>query len=205
MIHSLAWALDQPIPGTAKLVLIGCSKDANDGTGLVNFDPEEVARTAHIAVPSLARYLAALERNQYLDKDEALDGRRYYLVLDRESDAPWAWLPGESQDLDNSESDAPAPSRPRRAEKAPPRFSRAKQSEVREASTAPRDDRPPDLVGVIEGTEAFHKWVKHDRSLGRVPPFVMAIKTVAGKDARGFYKPSLFPPQDRLDNLEGAA
>ena len=43
MIHSLAWALDQPIPGTAKLVLIGCSKDSNDGTGLVNFDPEEVA------------------------------------------------------------------------------------------------------------------------------------------------------------------
>ena len=201
MIHSLAWALDQPIPGTAKLVLIGCSKDANDGTGLVNFDPEEVARVAHIAVPSLWRYLGALERNQYLDKDETLDGRRYYLVLDRETDVPWSW---SVDDVQLPAEDEPAPTS-RKIEKAAPRFSRAKQSEVREASTAPRDDRPPDMVGVIEGTEAFHKWVKHDRSLGRVPPFVMAIKTVSGKDARGFYKPTLFPPQDRLENLEGAA
>lgn len=200
-MQSSAWAIDQPVPGTAKLVLIGLANYADDATGEVRLDVPAVSRIAVIRETSLPRYLAALERNQYLDKTETSDGRKYWLAFSRESAAPWSWSADDLPTETESQA-SPAPAR----DSAPSAFSKARQVEAREKLAPPKSQSTPQQVPVIEGTDAARAWIAHDRAQGRVTPFIQWVQTKDGKNARGFYKPTLFPPrQDRIENLEGAA
>lgn len=199
-IQSLAWALDQAIPGTAKLVLLGLANYADDATGEVHLDADGISRVAVVQPTSLPRYLAALERNQYLDKTETAQGRIYWLAMSRESMAPWSWS------ADDGPEHAESPSSPSRRDNAPVAFSRGKQVEAREAVAPPKSESTPPQIPVIEGTDAFRAWTAHDRGHGRVPPFTHVLTLKDGKVARGFYKPTMFPPrQDGIDDVEGVA
>jgi hypothetical protein len=206
-VQSLAWALDQSVPGTAKLVLLALANRAEDDTGYVHFDAAAAARLAVIPERSLWRYLGALERNGYLDKEASTDERKYWLALDRVSSAPWSWTADDLPDEADTESAAPASvvaSAPRRLDSAPQNFSRDRQIETRK-SAAPTAE-PRTEFPIVEGSKAHKAWCERLRAEDKLVPFTRWITLADGKPARGFYMPSLFPPRrDGIENLEGAA
>lgn len=207
-IQSVAWAIEQQVPGNAGRVLIALANHSDHSTGHVDFDPPTIAREAAMQVASLWRYLGALERNGFLAKDERKPGdtdkREYWLILDRDPAVPWSW---SAQDGSERADDAHAaePTGPATARSyAPAGFSRDRQAEGRKAATALPPDRPPGHVPVIEGSKAFNAWCAHLRARKQLTPFVRAI-LVDDKWCRGFYMPTLFPPAEQIDDIEGAA
>lgn len=208
-IQALAWATDQQVPSTAALVLRALANHADHTNGFVHFDASTIAAEASINVASLWRYLGALERNGYLQKDErkSADGDRrdYWLILDRDSSLPWSWSAQDSQD-DTSADDEPggveaadsyfprpAASAPSSAPKA---FRRDRQVASREQIKAAEPLPPDGMKPIIQGSRAFDAWNNHYRNvLRRPPPFIMSI-IADGKPARGFYEPTLFPPAE---------
>ncbi len=200
-IQSLAWVLEQPVPGTAKLVLMALGNHADHTNGYVHFDAATIAREATIEVRSLWRYLGALERNGYLAKDEHRAGaekRNYWLGFDRDVTRPWSWSADEQVEADET-------SAPPATSDAPTAFRPVEQAKARAAVEAPSAAQGLG-VPIIDGSRAAKEWADYLRARGQIPPFVMAIKTADGKDARGFYMPSLFPPaDDGIESLEGAA
>lgn len=208
-IQSLAWSLDQPIPGTAKLVLIALANRADHTTGHCSFDAHDTATESQISEASLWRYIGALERNGYLAQDKKRDGRDIWLQMDREDISPWSWA-AEDQNREDGEGDAesasPAPRKVRAGGGAVPAFSRDRQAEARESANAPPPGRPIDQIAIIEGSKAHDAWCRHLRDQHKVPPYVRWIILADGRQAKGFYMPSLFPPRtDGIENLEGAA
>lgn len=207
-VASLAWAISQNVPGNSKLVLIALANYADDATGKVAFDQDAIARIACIRPHSLFRYLGALERNGYVVSEKQKD-REYWLQLDRETDAPWSWGADatENDGAAEFESQISSPrenreSFPRR--KMPSAFSRAKQAKEREIAAAPPPERALGIP-IVEGTRAYYAWLQHFRAGRRIAPFVMSI-VADGKPARGFYRPSLFPPaapEQNIQNCEG--
>lgn len=207
-VASLAWAISQNVPGNSKLVLIALANYADDSTGKVAFDADAIARIACIRPHSLFRYLGALERNGYVVSEKQKD-REYWLQLDRENEAPWSWGAdaAESDRAVEFESQISAPrehreSLPRR--KLPSAFSRERQAKQREVASAPPPERALGIP-IVEGTRAYFAWLNWFRGQRKIAPFVMAI-VADGKPARGFYRPSLFPPalpEQNTQNLEG--
>jgi hypothetical protein len=212
-IQALAWAMDQAPPGTAKLVLQALANHADHTNGYVHFDAPTIAQEASIQVVSLWRYLGALERNGYLEKDERKPGdtdkRDYWLVLDRNPALPWSWsaqdIP-ESSDVAASEV-APAHATPSSANQISPRgFSRDRQTQARKAASDADAAARTNGVPVIEGSKAFLAWCAYLRRQRQVIPFTMSIQVDDGKWARGFYRPTLFPPrQDESQTVEDVA
>jgi hypothetical protein len=212
--QALAWTLDQPVPGTAKLVLIGLGNHADHTTGFVHFDAPTVAALAVIGVPSLWRYLGALERNGFLAKDDrkSADGDRrdYWLMLDRDPALPWSWSAQETQD-DASADDEPQdvevadsvvpPPKPSAPSAAPNAFRRDRQDKARNEIKAAEPVPPAGQFPVIEGSKAFEAWTKHLREHKRVMPFTQAV-LADGKYRRGVYMPSLFPPAEQNQKME---
>ena len=212
-IQSVAWAFDQNIPSNAKLVLLALANRGDHRTGKVDFDPSEISAESGVPARSLPRYLGALKRNGYLAEEQIKQGdggKCYWLVLDRETLALWAW---DAEGADAAEKDSRAEFETTGlnpvAHSTPRKFSREKQNEQRKIAATPATPvRPPEQnAAVIEGTDAYHAWINHYRNvLRKPPPFAMWVTTKDGKSARGFYAPSLFPPrQERIDEIEGAA
>jgi hypothetical protein len=199
-IQALAWAIEQPLPGPSKLVLMALSNHADHTNGFVHFDASTISREASIEARSLWRYLGALERNGYLAKDQHKAGdtgkREYWLVLDRDPALAWSWSAQDGADdplATSSASSAPS--------EAPRSFRRAEQDKAREVA-APQ---PNPGVPIIENSKAYHAWCGHLRDRKQVTPFIQAIQ-VDGKWLRGFYMPTLFPPREQqIENLDGAA
>ena len=212
-IQSVAWAFDQNIPSNAKLVLLALANRGDHRTGKVDFDPSEISAESGVPARSLPRYLGALKRNGYLAEEQIKQGdggKCYWLVFDRETLAPWAW-DAETSDAAETESRAEFETTGLNpvAHSTPRTFSREKQMEQRKIAATPATPvRPPEQkFPIIEGSHAYDAWRNHYRNvLHKPPPFVMTIFTADGKQARGFYAPSRFPPpQERIDNFEGAA
>jgi hypothetical protein len=206
-IQSLAWAFDQNVPGNAKLVLLALANRADHHTGKVDFDASAIAAESSVSARSLPRYLGALRRNEYIAEEQIKQGdggKFYWLLFSREIAMPWSW---GAEGADAAEKDAGVEFE---STVSPPRkFSREKQNEQRKIAATPTQPiRPPEQnYAVIEGTDAYHAWVNHYRNvLRKPPPFVMWVTMKSGKQARGFYAPSLYPPrQERIDQIEGAA
>lgn len=211
-IQALAWAIDQQIPGPSKLVLVSLANHADHTNGYCHLDLSTISRESSVPTRSLWRYFGALERNGYLVKDERskskdAERRDYWLILDRDVGLPWAW-DAPSGDAEAGESDGaaePVQTVPASSE-GPSGFSRARQREARGAAEAASTAQGAAQVPIIEGTEAFKVWCDYCRNvLLTVPPFVHAIVLANGKSARGFYRPSLFPPRGQIDDIEGVA
>lgn len=199
-VQALAWALDQPVPGTAGRVLIALSNHADHTNGFVHFDAALIAREAVIGVPSLWRYLGALERNGYLSKDDRKtqdgDKREYWLALDRDPSLPWAWGAQDGERADGD--DVPAiPVEAAPVLSAPVGFDKSKQSEERNINAA-EARKPDDPFPVIEGSRAFWAWSDYYRKQRKTAPFIRSM-IVNGKECRGFPMPTLFPPSESAD------
>lgn len=202
-IQALAWATDQRVPGTAGLVLRALANRADHLTGHVEFDASAIAEEAVIREPSLWRYLGALERNGFLAKDDhnGAGKRDYWLQLDRDPSRPFAWAAGDGETGDDQVEASTQPIQGA-APTAPRSFRRDRQDKAREVATAPPPGKP-DLVAVLDGSDAARAWIAHDRARGRVPPFTQAVITADGQTRRGFYKPTLFPPRGQVEGMEG--
>lgn len=193
-IQALAWALDQPVPGTAGRVLISLGNHADHINGFVHFDAAAIARESVIGVTSLWRYLGALERNGYIAKDDRKtqdgDKREYWLALDRDPSLPWSW---SAHDVEAREDDdLPAARAPLNQISAPPAFDKAQQDEARQIN-AQAARKPDDPVPIIEGSRAHRAWCAHLRAVGRMIPYSRTM-IVNGRECRGFPMPTLFPP-----------
>jgi hypothetical protein len=192
-IQALAWAIDQPLPGKAKLVLLALSNHADHTNGHVHFVAPTIARESSLTETGLWRYLGALERNGYLARDNRKSGegekREYWLHLDRDPGLPWAW---SAQD---GETDGTPDTADRRENQSPPStFKRAEQEQERKAVTAPPPDQPPGKpFFVLEGSRAGDAWLRHCRDHRLLTPFTMT-RLVDGRPKRGFWMPTLFPP-----------
>jgi len=189
--QAVAWAMDQSVPGTAGRVLIALSNRADHTNGFVHFDAPTIAREACIGVPSLWRYLGALERNGFISKDDRKtqdgDKREYWLALDRDPSIPWAWSAHDIPDSGETESVSAPVDTP-----APRGFDRASQDAARKLNQA-QARQPGDAFPVIEGSKAFRAWSGYLRARGQIVPYVRKM-IVNGKECRGFEMPSLFPP-----------
>ena len=187
-IQSLSWALDQRLPGEAKLVLLALANRADHTTGQVYLDAASVAAEASISESSLPRYLGALRRNGYLARDGRPEDRHYWLLFDRDIAREWAWDAAEiAAENDSAPSARPAP------DNAPPRFQKAAQATARAKLAKPEERKP---VFVQFGTRAWDAWVQHKlRTEGR--KWSLTTKGIAaGKEVTGWYFPTLFPPAD---------
>src|SRR5262245_48043455 len=122
-ISSLAWAVDQDIPETSKLVLIGLSNFADDATGKVDIESNaaRIARIAVIEEKALPGYLGALRRNKYLHRSPKGD----FLLYEWDTPRKWDWHAAEGE---TEEVSAPSP-RPA-SSIAPARFQRAEQAKI---------------------------------------------------------------------------
>lgn len=193
-IQALAWAMDQSPPGNAKLVLLAMANHADHTSGLVHFDATTIAGEATIQVPSLWRYLGALERNGYLAKDQRKtqdgDKREYWLALDRDPTLPWAWAAHDGDGDDADRADVPLKS-PIQCS-APRAFDKSKQDGARQIN-AEEARKPDDPFPVIEGSRAMKAWCDYLRQRRQIVPFLRTM-IVNGKEVRGFPMPSLFPP-----------
>lgn len=193
-IQALAWALDQPIPGNAKLALLALANHADHTTGYVHFDLPTISREASIQERSLWRYFGALERNGYLTRDvrksRGTEVRELRLALDRDPSIGWTW---GAQDGEPEGAEPPAAPEPRAPSTAPVGF------RPREAPTPPAPETQG--IPVLEGSKAAEMWLRYLRDRRKTAPFVMSM-IIDGKERRGFYMPTLFPPDD---NIEGAA
>lgn len=206
-VQAFAWAIDQPLPGKAKLVLLALANHADHTTGQVHFDASLIAREASIAVPSLWRYLGALERNGYLAHDERrgksdADKRDYWLALDRDPSVAWAWAAqdGEADDADGLDRLQEPSTAPR---SAPSTFNRAAQDAQRKVNVAPPADQPPDKpFFVIEGSRAHTAWCRYLTARRQLVPYVMS-RIVEGQERRGFWRASLFPAAETVEADRG--
>jgi hypothetical protein len=192
-IQSLAWAIEQPVPGTAKLVLYALANRACHINGFVHFDAGTIAHEASIQISGLWRYLGALERNGYLSKDERKtaegEKRDYWLVLDRDNPASWAWGQSAEDRLRRGDQESATP-RPSKS------FRREHQDQVRKNNIEEDAAHSAQGVPIIEGSKAFHAWCGHLRNHNQLVPFIQAIN-VNGKWLRGFYRPTLFPLKEQ--------
>lgn len=202
-IQALAWAIDQPLPGTAKLVLLAMANHADHTTGFVHFTASTIAQEASIQERSLWRYLGALERNQFVVRAAAAEGARaYWLTLDRDPAIGWGWSASDktSEEAEAAESDAPPePSKEIAPRVAPPTFRRAEQDRARKDAEAAILDRAAEGFPVIEGSRAHEAWRDHYRGTGKMLPYIRSM-VVNGKECRGFPMPSLFPPAERAED-----
>lgn len=190
-IQSMAWALDQSVPGAAGRVLIALSNHADHTNGFVHFDAPTIAREACIGVPSLWRYLGALERNGFISKDDRKtqdgDKREYWLTLDRDPSLPWSWSAQDGERNEDAETVGPP------ADVSAPRgFDRASQDSARAVNKA-EARQPGDAFPIIEGSRAHRAWCKHLRAHGQIVPFSRSM-IVQGRECRGFEMPTMFPP-----------
>lgn len=191
-IQALAWAIEQQIPGEPKLVLIALANHADHTTGECRFDPPTIAREAVVPEASLPRYLGALRRNGFLARDDRGKERHYWLQFERDPAIDWSWKAGDHDDeavddVDGSRS-APSPGL------APSSFRPSRQAELREKLVPPAPDPTEKRFPVIEGSRAYHAWVKFEKDQGKVAPFVHSI-IVEGQTRRGFMRSTLFPPR----------
>jgi hypothetical protein len=203
-VQALAWAIEQPVPGESKLVLMALANHADHTTGQCHLDPVTIAREASLPETSLPRYLGALRRNGYLARDEKGKERHYWLQFERDLALEWSWKASE-HDGDDDQPEAPASAAPASPSIAPSTFQPARQTELREKISPPATDVAADKrFPVIEGSPAYHAWVKHEKDHGRIAPFVHQI-IADGKLRRGFMRPSLFPPAGADRNSEVAS
>lgn len=142
-IASLSWAVDQPIPETSKLVLIGISYFADDETGLVDIAGRSarIANIAQIEEKALPNYLGALRRNRYLARTPKGD----FLLMDWDAPRIWDWHAPEPQEEADS-----APSARPVSSAAPARFQKARQAEIIGQAKPPKQDG----YAIFEGSKA---------------------------------------------------
>jgi hypothetical protein len=187
-IQSSAWAIEQQVPGEAKLVLLALANHADHTSGEVHFDAATISRESVVPEASLPRYLGALRRNGFLTRVEGKDGRRYWLQFDRDVMRPWSWDAEGDEASDHSE---------RRTAlvggSAPSTFAPSRQVEARDEITAVEVARVAQGVPIIEGSDAFKAWCNHLRARRQLVPFVRGIILASGQERRGFYMPTLFP------------
>jgi hypothetical protein len=109
-IQAVAWALEQDIPGTAKLVLVSLANHADHTNGHCWPAAETIAREASTSLRSVYRYVGALRRNGYVRalNRRGNDGKQrandYWLLFDRAS-AAWNWAEAESEGSDDEPQD----------------------------------------------------------------------------------------------------
>ena len=243
-IQAVAWALEQDLPGTAKLVLISLCNHADHVNGHCWPSTETIAKEASVGVRSVYRWIGALQRNDYIDvrKSKGKDGKQrannYWIRFDRIK-RPWEFFSkdteAEPQDLDDptanlspgettdepvenssdmhdlavgpsdigvtrqdsdsqtikvepSESELLATARARGAPKAfDPKARQAEQAKLQAAEEARSKNQ---RIPVVEGTDAWNAWVRH----GHAPTLTTWV-IFDGKQRRGWYFPSLFPPR----------
>lgn len=184
-IQSLSWALEQPIPGAAKLVLLAMANHASHTSGCVLFDTVTISREASVPERSLWRYIGALERNGYLHKHtykrRGEELRDYRLCLSHVAQE-WQWAPQDDVD-------APEGVEPSGGAAAP--------SEAPDGLGAAAEpaERPGALTPIFEGSKEDEAWSRHFRERRRLRPFVRTI-IVNGKECRGYWMPSLRPLEE---------
>jgi hypothetical protein len=203
-IQALAWAIEQQVPGEAKLVLLALANHADHMTGEVRFDATALSRESVVPESSLPRYLGALRRNGFIARADSKDGRRYWLQFDRDPSRAWAWSAEDHQRHEGD--DAPATGERRSAlvgAAPPPAFRPARQAEAREQVVAAEAARVAEGVPVIEGSKAFEAWCRHFRAQRQITPYVRLI-IADGQERRGFMMPTLFPPRENVENVEAA-
>jgi hypothetical protein len=107
-IQAVAWALEQDLPGTAKLVLISLCNHADHVDGHCWPSAETIAKEASIGLRSVYRWIGALQRNEYIDvrRSKGKDGKQrannYWIRFDRNERA-WEFYGAEA----DSEPDEP--------------------------------------------------------------------------------------------------
>lgn len=189
-IQALAWAIEQPVPGEAKLVLMSLANHADHTTGHCSFDPPTIAIEASVTEAAIPRYVGALRRNGYLAREEKGREREYWIQFDREP-REWAWSAAEAPEAVDA---APAPVATSTPSAAPTSFRPAKQAEARKAVVAAVEEAKPQRVFVIEGSKAWDAWIAHRRANGvrpLLPPTGSSL--VNGRSVRGWWFESLFP------------
>jgi hypothetical protein len=91
-LQALSWAIEQDLPSKPKLVLILLANIANPN-GCCFFEPGPLARQAGTSVGGLWAYLAALERNEFINKTvrktKRGEERDYWLAFGRAPGQPW--------------------------------------------------------------------------------------------------------------------
>lgn len=193
-IQAVAWAWEQYLPSTAKLVLLALSNDADPETGQCRFDLDVVARQSAIKPSSVWRYLGALVRNGYLTRDDIKDGEGkplhvFWLQFARPY-SEWAWNKqedgDEAADAEYHPSSAPVAYRPK------------KQAEARAAvaGASPHNER----VFVIKDSKAWQAWIAHRRANGLPGTMMVTTTHRDGRTLEGWWLPTLFPP--RAEGLE---
>jgi hypothetical protein len=257
--QAMGWALKQKIPGTAKLVLYSLCNYADHRTGHCWPSVEIIAEEASCSRRSVFTYLAALQRNGYVEIQSAKRktgeqrSNNYWVIFDRD-DTPWdfgkgANTAGDPLDIvENEEKDTEfAPSNNESkienqptggADSAhlahgpgansaphieplriyPSESLRTEESERRPSAmrtahhdpTARKKDqarfraaeqaRKPTMVPVIEGTRAWAAWLRDGHR-----PGLVATVIVNGERKRGWYFPSLFPPNSTGPPIEELA
>ncbi len=111
-IQAVAWALNQKIPGTNKLVLIALANYADEETGHCWPSVEKIANQASCSPRSVHSYIGALRRNGFLDvrsgrtKTGTVRTNDYWLLMDR-LPAPWDAVRGIKSDDQDPEEDTP--------------------------------------------------------------------------------------------------
>jgi hypothetical protein len=208
-IQALAWAIEQRLPGPAKLVLLALSNHADHTDGHCHFEPPTIAHEASVQERSLPRYLGALERNGYLAKTGDSDKREYWLQMDRDPSLEWAWSASDiSGDVEAvSDSSYTAAERVARGlALAPPEtpigFSRARQAEKVKAASPPKPSTTNQFP-VIEGSRAYLAWCDHLRERKQIIPYVRNIILSDGTERRGFYMPTAFPvAEQKIEPIE---
>jgi hypothetical protein len=142
-IQSTAWATEQEVPGTAKLVLLALANHAEHTTGRCFGSIQVIAKEAYCTPRALLAYLMSLQRNGYVARRIILRGadggrdRRYWLRFDRRP-APWV-LSHDAEDAESAEASKPEEAEPHSALSIgiPAGFRPAKQeAELQEAERA---------------------------------------------------------------------
>jgi hypothetical protein len=233
-IQAVAWALEQEIPGTAKLVLISLANRADHVTGHCWPSMERIAKEASCSKRSIHTYISALKRNGFLDvrsgrgKTGGAHTNDYWLLMDR-SPAPWDFGkrlddhdPEDPEDISEvadederlsaniahsshtvcatrlpTKPSLPEPSEDsesltsQSAPKPPADFDpNARKAEIARQRAADEARSKNKIEPVIQGTKAWGLWVAHGHKPGLVTWVI-----VKGKQHRGWYFPSLFPPK----------
>lgn len=210
-VQAYSWAIEQRLPGPAKLVLIALANHADHTDGHVHYEPPTIAHEASVREHSLPRYLGALERNGYLAKSGDSDKREYWLQMDRDPSLEWAWSASDisgdveaANDSNDSAAERDVSRGPSLApSETPSGFSRARQLEKLKAASPPKPDPGAGQVPVIEGSDAFRQWCDRLREQRKIIPYVRNIILADGSERRGFYMPTLFPPaEQKIEPIE---
>lgn len=201
-MQASAWAIEQPLPGEAKLVLLALANHADHTSGECRFDAATISRESSVPEASLPRYLGALRRNGYLARVDTKDGRKYWLQFDHDDARAWAWSADDPEG-----DDAPAQSERRTALVGgvkPSAFRPTRQAEQRDEISAAQASSAAHGVPIIENSDAFKAWCNDFRRRGQVTPFVRFINLSDGSTRRGFTMPTLFPRADPVEKSEAA-